>query len=189
MKKKNSIFHLTIAAVLSLCMVFAFAGCGSKTASSDDGVSEETTAEETVATQEAADYNISEGLDVAESGDSAVLKGNGFELTMPNTGTWSYTANGEDSVTVYYMPAESAGFGGELVTIMAMNMDDTSYEEFPDYAIAGESESLGKRFIAMFPTDLQCDPEDETQSAEYPELLDHVKKISMGAADSPFTVK
>ena len=187
--KKKSILELTIAIVLCLCMAVAFVGCsGSDNKKATEEATDETVATE--ATEQTSEYDITQGLTVKEVDDQmAVLVGNGFELTMPNTGTWSYEANGTDCVSVYYMDAESAGFGGNLVSIMAMPLDDTSYEDFPDYAIAGESEALGVRFIALFPTDVQYDPEDETQTEEYSELLDHVKKIDKSAANSPFILK
>ncbi len=185
--KKKELLKLTLAAMLCLGMSVAFIGC---TGSDDQKTTEEAT-DEAVATEEAAEqtmgYDITRGLTVKEVNDMAVLVGNGFELTMPNTGTWSYEANGPDSVSVYYMDAKSAGFGGNLVSIMAMSLDDTSYEDFPDYAIAGESEALGVRWIALFPTDVQFDPKDETQATEYQELLDHVKMI--GTSTSPFIAK
>ena len=194
--KKNNILKLMIAVVLCLCLVVAFIGCSGSAAEGEGGGEDATveTTEATEPTEEAteapAEYDISEGMTVNKVEDdpeTAIFVGNGFELTMPNTGTWSYEATTKDSVRIFHMDADSAGFGGTLVTIMAMDMDDTSYEEFPAFAIAGESEALGKRFIAMFPTDLQCNPEDETQAEEYPPLSEHVHKIDMNSADSPFT--
>lgn len=192
--KKNNLLKLLLTSVISICMVLAFAGCGDSSSSSSD---EETTEAETTveAAEETAaasgDYDIAQGLTVTEDGDFAVLTGNGFKLSMPNTGTWSYkTFNENDtpSLEIYYMPAEEADFGGTLVTIMAMDLDDTTYEEFPSYAIAGESKALGKRFIALFTTDVQYDPNDETQAAEYLDLMHYVQGINATNAGSPFQV-
>lgn len=186
--KKQEILKLTIAAVLCFCMAIAFIGCGD----TPEQKSAEEATEETVATEpteEASDeYYIADGITVEEENDMAVLYANGFHLTMPNTGTWTYDAETTDSLRIYYMDADSAGFGGTLVTIMAFDLDDNSYEDFPDYVVAGENKELGKRFIALFPTDVQYDPEDETQAAEYTELLNHVQTIGSSDA-SPFVVQ
>lgn len=185
---------LTLPAVIALCMAVAFAGCGSGSSndSPDTTEAETTTAAETTKAEDtgsARDYDITKGISIEKKSDEyAVLKGDGFEITMPNTGTWSYKTNtGEEkSLELYYMPAEEADFGGTLVTLMALDMDDTSYEEFPSYAIAGESKALGKRFIALFVTDVQYDPDDETQATEYPELMHYVESINSTNARSPF---
>ena len=188
--KKNNLLKLLLTSVISFCMIFAFAGCGGNSGSSSD---EETTETETTAATEeteaaSGDYDITQGITIAEDGDFAVLTGNGFTLSMPNTGTWSYQAVNNDtpSLEIYYMPADEAGYGGRLVTLMAMDLDDTTYEQYPSYAIAGESEALGKRFIALFPTDVQFDPNDETQGSEYMDLLHYVQGINSTNAGSPF---
>ena len=186
--KKQEILKLTIATVLCFCMAIAFIGCGSNTTTkTTESPTEET--EATEPTEEAAEYDIAEGITVQEENDMAVLYANGFHVVMPNTGTWTYNAESADSLNIYYMDGESAGFGGNLVTIMAFDLDDNSYEDFPDYAVAGENKELGKRFIALFPTDVQYDPEDETQEAEYMELFNYVQMINADSADSPLIVQ
>lgn len=196
----NRVLKLILTASLSCCMLIAFAGCGDQTSStgSDDqettAVSEETKAEETTeATQPASsdDYDIAEGLEINEiDEDTLELKGNGFTLTMPNTGTWSYreNENTHQSLDLYYLTADETGYDGGFLTIMAMDLDDTSYEDFPAYTIAGENAKLGKRFIAMFATDVRFDPEDATQANEYKFLSDYVHTIDASSPSSPFHV-
>ena len=203
--KKSKLLKFFLTAVVSFCMIVAFAGCdgdsnsGGGESGGDDQettvATEEATEEETTeATEEntSDDYDISEGLAINEIDEETLeLKGNGFTLTMPNTGTWSYKVNnGSDmqSLTLYYLTAEEAGIDSYFVDIIPYDLDDTSYEELPSYAIAGESTKLGKRFIAMFPTDVRYDPNDETQEEEYMVLLNHVKTINATNAGSPFHV-
>ena len=89
-------------------------------------------------------------------------------------------------MTLIYTPAADAGYGGRIVTIKAYDMDDDSYKNIPSYQVAGVGRNVNKRFIAIYPSDVQYDPNDATQAAEYKELYDHTRKISEGAANSPF---
>ncbi|MBQ6496759.1 MAG: hypothetical protein IJI74_06285 [Firmicutes bacterium] len=186
--KHRNIFILVTAVVLAFCMTLSFVGCGS---TGDETETEETeaTEETTEAVDPASEYDIAAGLVLNDDGEDAILVGNGFELTMPNTGTWSYNVTGLDSMELYYLTAAEADFGGIFLTIVAMDIDDNTYEEWPSYAVAGVNEDLGKRFIAMYPTDVQYNPEDPYQEEEYMTLLDHVRTINETSAGSPFVIK
>ena len=190
---KKNIRKLLLAGV-AVAMIFAFAGCGSQgedkstTAASDT----ETQAEETESTaaETSGDYDIMEGFRVEENDDAdyTVLYGNGFTLTMPEDDDWGYEATNSTSLNIYLKDARESGFEGDLVTIMAFDPEDTSYEEFPNYTIAGKSQKVNKTFIAMFPTDVRYDPNDPDQEEDYTELIRYVEKINEGAADSPFEI-
>ncbi len=54
-----------------------------------------------------------------------------------------------------------------------------------EYHVAGVDESLHKRFIAIYPSDVQYDPNNEQQAAEYKDLYDYLNKIGEGAVNSP----
>ena len=99
---------------------------------------------------------------------------------------WGVTTSEDPNHPWYGFTKFKKSFGGELVTIMAFDPSDKSYEDFPDYAVAGTGQNVNKTFIALFPSDAQFDPNDSEDEAEYMELFNHVKKISEGAADSPF---
>ena len=53
---------------------------------------------------------------------------------------------------------------------MAYEWNDNSYTDFPDWSLAGSDENM--KYIAVFPTDVRFDPNDQTQAKEYQELLD-----------------
>ena len=169
-------------------MVFAFAGCGS---SGGDEESTEPTEEQTTeatepATEATGDYDILEGSQLVENGSELLFYGNDFLLIMPNNDKWGYEQTSKDSVEIYLKAARDDGFGGNLVSIMAFDPEDTTYEQFPSYSIAGKGQNVNKTFIALFPTDVQFNPEDADQQADYNELYTHVSKIAEGMANSPF---
>ncbi len=173
-----------LMAGLVTVMVVAFAACGETSSEKSTSESSEApTTEATEATTEAAsDYDIMDGSELKDG----ILYGNDFLLVMPDNDTWGYEKNNETSLDIYLKSARDDGYGGTLVTIMAFDPEDTSYEDFPDYSVAGHGQNCGKTFIALFPTDAQFNPEDSEQEAAYQDLYTHVKKIGEGAADSPF---
>ena len=131
-------------------------------------------------------YDVSEGFETVAPGDGiAYLYFNDFMLVMPDNEKYSFDMEG-DSVTFYLFSAQQEGNGGRLVTIKAFDMDDTSYEEFPmEVHVAGVGQNVNKRFVAIYPSDLQYDPQDSQQAADYKDLYDHLHKIGEGAANSP----
>lgn len=179
-----------LAAGLIAVMVFAFAGCTGP----DEDKSAEPTAEPTTEATEAtettaapeSDYDILEGSELVESGSMLLLYGNDFMLVMPNNDKWGYEKDSAGNLEIYLKAAREDDYGGNLVTIMAFDPDDTSYEDFPDYSVAGQGQNVNKTFVALFPTDVQFNPDDPEQAADYQELFDHVKKIAEGMVDSPF---
>ena len=176
---------LLMAGVVAV-MVFAFAGCGDTSTDEKTVEDTETTTEATEATEPASDYDIMEGSELVESGSMLLLYGNDFMLIMPNNDLWGYEKTSDTSMEIYLKAAREDGLDGNLVTIMAFDPEDTSYENFPDYSVAGHGQNCGKTFVALFPTDVQFNPEDSQQEADYQELYTHVKKIAEGMVDSPF---
>lgn len=131
------------------------------------------------------DYDVSKGFQKQEYQDMEILYFNDFMITMPDNDKWSFEMNG-NAVTFYLLSAQQEGYGGRLVTIMAYDMDDKSYEDIPvPYQVAGVGKNVNKRFIAVYPSDVQYNFNDATQSADYKELYDYLKKIGEGAVNSP----
>ena len=117
-------------------------------------------------------------------GDIQYLYFNDFMLTLPNADDITYEAHG-DSVDIIFVPGKNAGYGGKLVTIRAYDPDDKSYESLPSYHVAGTGANTGKRFVAIYPTDLQCSTEYESVVIRYKDLKDYLFKIGEGAVNSP----
>jgi len=177
-----------LMAGLIAVMVFAFAGCGENedTKSTETSTTQTETTEATEATEANGGYDIMEGSQLVENGSELLLYGNDFLLIMPNNDKWGYEQTSEDCLAIYLKAARDDGYGGNLVSIMAFDPEDTTYEDFPHYSVAGKGQNVNKTFIALFPTDVQFNPEDSEQEADYHELLTHVEKIAEGMADSPF---
>lgn len=131
-------------------------------------------------------YDIEKGGSKAASQDGSIvyIYFNDFMMIMPNNDKYSYEANG-DSVSFYLWAAKQEGYGGHLVTIKAYDMDDTSYENLPNYHVAGVGRNVNKRFIAIYPTDVQWNTNDSTQDADYRDLQTYLQKIGENAVNSP----
>lgn len=72
------------------------------------------------------------------------------------------------------------------MTIRAYGWGDNSYSELPSYQIAGLSSD--KKYVAIFPTDVQYDSNDSIQCSEYPALLEYAKRVDQDNPDNPFSV-
>lgn len=129
-------------------------------------------------------YNIAENIGVFNSEGQARLESKYFSLYLPADGDWIYQVDDNTMVSIYYKPSYDSGAGGYLVAIKAFDWGDNSYEEYPAYAVAGTSED--KKYIAIFPTDVQYEPSQETG---YRRMYDYVMRINdseENAADNPF---
>lgn len=129
-------------------------------------------------------YNIAENIGVFNSEGQARLESKYFTLYLPSDGDWIYIVHDNSSIGIYYKPAYESGAGGHLVTIEAFDWGDNSYEDYPAYTIAGLSED--KKYIAIFPTDVQF---DSGQEAGYRRMYEYVQRINNseeGAEDNPF---
>lgn len=134
-----------------------------------------------------ADYDMTEGMMTQASSDGSIayIYFNDFLLTMPNNDKWSWEQTAPESVTFYLFSAQQEGYGGRLVTIRAFDMDDSSYEQIPSYHVAGVGKNVNKRFIAIYPTDVQWNHEDADQETDYKDLQTYLQKIGEGAVNSP----
>ena len=131
------------------------------------------------------DYDVSKGFQKQDYQDMEILYFNDFMITMPDNEKWSFEMNG-NSVTFYLFSAQQEGYGGRLVTIVAYDIDDHSYEQLPvPYQVAGVGKNVNKRFIAVYPSDVQFNHADAAQEADYRDLYDYLKKIGEGAVNSP----
>lgn len=127
-------------------------------------------------------YDITAGMyKKAESESWYTLCSDYIAMRLPNA-QWDWEKTSNEAVCIYYTPARNAGYGGDLVTIKAYDLGDTSYQDLPAWAWAGADSQ--KTYIAIFPTDLRYDPSSSAQKQEYTELLEYVKAI--GGQNSPF---
>ena len=133
-----------------------------------------------------ADYDIMKSFMRSASADTTqqYMYFNDFLLVMPNDNDIGFDGKG-DQVDFIYLPGRDAGYGGRLMTIKAYDLDDDSYKEIPSYHVAGVGKNVNKRFVVIYPTDLQCDSNDAAQMAKYEELHNYVLKIKEGSEDSP----
>ena len=167
--KKRSFLKFITALVLSSAMIIAFAGCGS------DGTEEEVTTEATTqATTEATtavvlddSFNIDQVL--MEAGLNDALNAAGAEYYMQ--------LDSNTSQTVGINSARADDLDGVAGTIMAFASGDQSYTEFPDYQIMGEKD--GVTYILLLATDVQYNPNNQTQVREYETLVNALKNFTI----------
>lgn len=122
--------------------------------------------------------NIGVGYDKTE-----FLYSDYFVLNMPDfPSDWDYEVLSKTAFQIVHYPSRDAGCGGNVVSIMAYDKDDDSYEILPHYTVAGESKD--KIYIACFPTDVQFSPETEKG---WRQLSEFMQQIDVDDADNPFS--
>ena len=129
-------------------------------------------------------YNIAEDIGIFNSEGQARLESRYFTLYLPADGDWNYRVLNNTTVQIYYEPSYNAGNGGDLVTIQAYDWEDNSYADLPDYTIAGLSND--KKYIAIFPTDVQFGPDEEKGYRRMLEYVQRIDNTEAKADNNPF---
>ena len=129
------------------------------------------------------DYDISSGIKLKEKDGVKTLKTDHFTLTLSHGKSWDAKVNSKRSITVYNKALNKAKRGGELVTILAYDAGDESYEVLPEYNIIGTSNK--QVYIAAFPTDVQFDESDTKSYGDYQAVFNEVSKLKDDTVDRP----
>lgn len=135
-------------------------------------------------------YNIASGITIRTSEGESWIETDYFKLYLPADLRWEYEVVDNTTISIYYTPAKEDDFGGHVVTLKAYDWTDEEYAEFPAWSVAGLSSE--KKFIAVYPTDVQFNPDDSAQALEYGRLLEAAERMDCEdeelAKDNPFEV-
>lgn len=116
-------------------------------------------------------FDILSNLTSEYDGDIEVLTTDHFALRIPAYIGLSIIQNDSYSFGIIYDKASDSGYGGHVVSVIAYDWADNSYSEFPNWVVCGLSAE--KKYIALYPTDVQFNPSDSQQAREYSELTEH----------------
>ncbi|MDO5541037.1 MAG: hypothetical protein Q4F83_13395 [Eubacteriales bacterium] len=132
---------------------------------------------------------IAAGIKVRNTSSDSILETDVFELYLPLDIKWECEIVNENTLNFFYNRAKDAGYGGKFLTLKSYDWSANDYSDFPDWKIAGLSND--KKYVAVFPTDLQYDATDSVQKDEYSRLLSIVKRMDTESrsGDNPFHVK
>ena len=138
------------------------------------------------------EYDIASNIKVLtesddNNADMKVVETDHIRIVLSHGKSWSYSADSKYSITIYNEASKNTGSGGALVSIMAFSLNDAGYKAFPDYSIIGETE--GMRYIAVYPTDIQFDPENKQAMEDYQAVMQEINKIRNNDAESPVVIK
>ena len=148
----------------------------------------EVTTEEPEKTPEVkADYDIAAGLKLKDKDEVKTLSTDHFTLKLTHGKSWDAKVNSKTSITIYNTALYEANRGGKLVTILAYDAEDESYDVLPEYNIIGERG--GKVYIAAYPTDMQYDSSNKNAVTDYLALFEEVSRLMKDAPDCPLEFK
>ena len=138
-------------------------------------------------TEAPADYDIASGMKLKDKDGVKTLSTDHFTLTLTHGDSWDAKVNNKTSITVYNTSLYEANRGGKLVTILAYDADDESYDVLPEYSVIGKNG--GKVYIASYPTDMQYDSSDKKAVAAYMAVFEEVSRLVEDAPDCPLAFK
>lgn len=140
--------------------------------------------------ESSGNYNIANGLEARVSDGTGFMQNDYFYLIFNYddfvNGLWEFYASDANTIDFYYTKAKAGGYGGWVFSLIAYDWGDNGYEDYPEYTIAGLSDE--KKYIAVFPTDVQYNVKDAEQQEEYTRLLTYAKRIDQNNDDNPLAV-
>ncbi len=154
---------ILMAVMVAGMMTIAFAGCSQQ---------EEQTEEETTTVSEVSEETtaapagvIDESFDLAEA-----LKDTGVIATLDASGVDYYIEQSSNVCETVYISAcqDEEELDGMVGFIMAFDESDKSYEELPDYRVAGEKD--GVTYVVSLATDMRYNYEKMTEAMESIEI-------------------
>lgn len=160
-------------------------GWDNNTGTSSSNSAEDATESQPAENGMADSFRIGDGLEIYAAKAVAFLESPALSLDLPLLPGYDYEVVDDTSFDIYYTQAREYGYQGLLVTIKAYALDDHSYEDLPSYAVAGTG--AARRYVAIFPTDLQIDPK-QSDADQYQELLTWFEKIDENNPENPFKV-
>ena len=134
-----------------------------------------------------ADYDIAAGLNLKDKDGVKTLSTDYFTLKLTHGKSWDAKVNSKTSITIYNTALYEANRGGKLVTILAYDAGDKSYDVLPEYNIIGESG--GKVYIAAYPSDMQYDSNNKKAITDYLAVFEEVSRLMENASDCPLTFR
>lgn len=176
-----------IGIFLAASLVLTAAGCSRNKNPEEEQRPESQMEEQTTDSVEVEDYDISSSLQVAVRGDEKTIDADHFSLTLTHGDSWDYVVDSETSITIFNVAAKEANCGGRLMSIVAYEPEDKSYEILPGYSSIGETD--GMMYIAEYPSDVQFDPADKQTAEDYQAVFKEVNQIRAGAENSPIVLK
>lgn len=134
-----------------------------------------------------AEYDIAAGMKLKDKDGIKTLSTDHFTLTLTHGDSWDAKVNSKTSITVYNTALYETNRGGKLVTILAYDTDDGSYDVLPEYSVIGKSG--GKVYIAAYPTDMQYDSSNKKAVAAYMAVFEEVSRLVEDDPDCPLAFK
>ena len=133
------------------------------------------------------DYDIASGMKLKDKDGVKTLKTDHFTLTLAHGKSWDAKVNSKRSITIYNKALNKAKKGGKLVTILAYDDGDKSYEVIPEYNVIGTSK--GHVYIAAFPTDVQLDESARKSYNDYMAVFNEVSNLNEETPECPLAFK
>ena len=134
-----------------------------------------------------ADYDIAAGLKLKDKDGIKTLSTDHFTLKLTHGKSWDARVNSKTSITIYNKALYEGNRGGKLVTILAYDAGDESYDVLPEYNVIGESG--GKVYIAAYPTGMQYDSSNKKAVADYLAVFEEVSKLTEDTPECPLTFR
>lgn len=171
-KRRNRMILTVLALSIAALMCMVLAGCGGSQGSSSDGSSYTSngSALETPSSETEANTDEDQSYDIRTS------VGESLKNALPDDVDYDIKETSETVLDVYLKAAEEDGLGGHVASIMAFDSAD-ELEDFPDYITIGEKDD--HTIIAVFASDVQYDPSDDDQMADYTALTEAIQNWTL----------
>ena len=176
--------------LFATAMVFMVAACSHDTKPEPEveTLSEEySVPQEESQTDEVDGYDIAANLRISVDGDKKTVDTDHFTISLTHESTWDCEGGNNTSIIFYNIAGREAGCGGRLLSLIAYEQGDKTYEQHPHYCVVGEKG--GKVYVAEFPSDVQADIENERNMNEYMDVYAEISRIEENTADSPLILK
>lgn len=171
--RKSRLFMILMAVMVAGMMTIAFAGCDQQ----EEQTEEETTTTVSEVSEEttvALAGGIDESFNLAEA-----LKDTGVIATLDAPGVDYYIEQDSNVCETVYISAcqDEEELDGMVGFIMAYDESDKSYEDLPDYRVAGEKDGI--TYVVSLATDLRYNAEDPQQTSDYEKMTEAMKSIEI----------